>query len=140
MGKKLEKQENYFDTQKQEEESNDMLSFFLGVVLLGVGLFWLTKRIIVHSGWYTWHFGGLSVSFGLVTVPLIIGIIWKFYNPKSKIPNMIIVLGALFIVATIIMSVKITFMPTSLYEYIIMIGFMAAGSGLLLKVLFKKKN
>lgn len=82
---------------------------------------------------------GFNLSSGLVTVPLIIGIIWQFYNPKSIIPKIIMTLGTVFIIATIIMSIRINFVTTSMFDYILMFGMMAAGSGLLIKTLFKKK-
>jgi hypothetical protein len=67
-------------------------------------------------------------------------IIWQFYDSKSVIPKIIITLGVIFIVATIIMSIRLTFVATSMFDYIIIIGFVAAGLGLLLKTLFKKKE
>ena len=70
----------------KEEDSNsgknELLQFFLGIILLGVGLFLLSKRVMVSSNWYSWNFGGFNLSSGLVTVPLIIGIIW--YNVSIK--------------------------------------------------------
>lgn len=126
-------------TENNNSGKNELLQFFLGVILLGVGLFLLSKRVMVSSSWYSWSFGGFNLSSGLVTVPLIIGIIWYFCNPKSIIPKIIITLGVIFIVATIIMSIRIYFVTTSMYEYILIIGMAAAGAGLLLKTLFKKK-
>lgn len=125
---------------KPTNESNDLLQFFIGVILLAVGLFWLSKRVMVHSSWYIWRIGGFDLSSGAVTIPLIIGIIWYFFNSKSIVPKIIIVLGIIFIVVTIILSVRINFMATSLFDYILIFGMAAAGSGLLLKTLFKKRN
>lgn len=118
---------------------NELLQFFLGIILLGLGLFLLSKRVMVSSSWYNWRIGSFDLSSGLVTVPLIIGIIWYFFDSKSIIPKIIITLGVIFIVATIIMSIRIYFVTTSMYEYILIIGMAAAGAGLLLKTLFKKK-
>ena len=126
-------------TENNNSGKNELLQFFLGVILLGVGLFLLSNRVMVSSSWYSWSFGGFNLSSGLITVPLIIGIIWYFCNPKSIIPKIIITLGVIFIVATIIMSIRIYFVTTSMYEYILIIGMAAAGAGLLLKTLFKKK-
>lgn len=123
-----------------KKDENELLQFFIGIILLGAGLFMLSKRVMVHSSWYVWGIGNFDLSSGLVTVPLIIGIIWQFYNPKSVIAKIIMTLGAVFIVATIIMSIRINFVTTSMFEYIIMIGMVAAGSGLLLKTLFKKRD
>ena len=124
----------------KNENSNEMLQFFLGVIMLGVGLFMLSKRVMVHSSWYIWRIGSFDISSGLVTVPLIIGIIWQFYNSKSVIPKIIITLGVIFIITTIIMSIRISFVTTSMFDYIIIMGLAAAGSGLLLKTLFKKRD
>lgn len=136
-----ELRDNMKETKKEDkEDNNEVLQFFLGVIMLGVGLFMLSKRVMVHSSWYNWRIGSFNMSSGLVTVPLIIGIIWQFYNPKSVIPKIIITLGVVFIIATIIMSISISFVPTSMFEYIIIMGLAAAGSGLLLKTLFKKRD
>ena len=118
---------------------NELLQVFLGIILLGLGLFLLSKRVMVSSSWYIWRIGSFDLSSGLVTVPLIIGIIWYFCNPKSIVPKIIITLGVIFIVVTIIMSIRIYFVTTSMYEYILIVGMAAAGAGLLLKTLFKKK-
>ena len=123
-----------------QSSGNELLQFFIGVILLGAGLFMLSKRVMVHSSWYIWRIGGFDLSSGTVTIPLIIGIIWYFFNSKSIIPKIIIVLGAIFIVLSIIMSVRINFVTTSMFDYILIFGMAAAGSGLLLKTLFKKRD
>ncbi len=124
----------------KNEDNNDVLHFFLGIIMLGAGLFMLSKRVMLYSNWYIWRIGSFDMTSGLVTVPLLIGIIWQFYNPKSIIPKIIMILGAVFIIATIIMSIKISFIATSLFDYIIIMGLIAAGSGLLLKTLLKNNK
>lgn len=119
---------------------NELLQFFIGVILLGAGLFMLSKRVMVHGSWYVWSIGGFDLASGTVTIPLIIGIIWYFYNSKSIVPKIIITLSAVFIVITIIMSVRIQFVRTSLFDYLLIFGMAAAGAGLLLKTLFKKRD
>lgn len=122
------------------KEKDDALDFFIGLILLGVGLFMLSKRVVVHSGWYGWRIGNFDLSTGTVTIPLIIGIIWYFFNSKSVVPKIIITLGVIFIVVSIIMSVRINFVATSLFDYILIFGMAAAGSGLLLRGTFRKKE
>lgn len=124
----------------QKESSNELLEFFIGVILLGAGLFMLSKRVMVHSSWYVWRIGNFDLSSGTITIPLIIGIIWYFYNSKSIFPKILITLSVVFIVLSIIMSVRINFVTTSMFDYILIFGMAAAGSGLLLKTLFKKRN
>ena len=125
---------------KKESGENDLLYFFLGVVLLGAGLFMLSKRVIVHSSWYIWRIGSFDLSSGTVTIPLIIGIIWYFANSKSVFPKIIITLSVIFIVLSIIMSLRINFVTTSLFDYVLIIGMAAAGAGLLLRTTFRKKD
>lgn len=119
---------------------NELLQFFIGLILLAAGLFMLSKRIMVHSSWYVWRIGGFDLSSGTITIPLIIGIIWFFFNSKSIVPKIIITLSIIFIVLSVIMSVRIHFVTTSMFDYILILGMAAAGSGLLLKVLFKKRD
>lgn len=125
---------------KKQSEGNELLQFFIGIILLGAGLFMLSKRVMVHSSWYVWRIGGFDLSSGTITIPLIIGIIWYFFNSKSIAPKIIITLSVIFIVLSIIMSVRINFVTTSMFDYVLIFGMSAAGSGLLLKTLFKKKN
>ncbi|MGL5677167.1 MAG: hypothetical protein ACRDDX_12180 [Cellulosilyticaceae bacterium] len=79
---------------------------------------------------------------GLVTVPLLVGIGILFYNSDSFLGKFVVFLGVAIILLTIIMSVRIVFRSTSLYNYILMFGSVLAGLGLMTKGLFppKKKN
>ena len=140
MEKDNKKNKEVSEINNNKSSENDLLYFFLGVVLLGAGLFMLSKRVMVHSSWYIWRIGGFDLSSGTVTIPLIIGIIWYFANSKSVFPKIIITLSVIFIVLSIIMSVRINFVTTSLFDYILIIGMAAAGAGLLLRTTFSKKD
>ncbi len=131
---------NDYSSSLNESRDNDMLLFFAGIVLLAAGLFMLSKRTMVHSSWYGWRIGRFDLSSGTVVIPLLIGIIWYFFNSKSIFAKIIITLGLVFIVLSIIMSVRINFIATSLYDYILFLGMAAAGAGLLLRTVFKKKK
>ena len=96
----MEKKENSNLKEPKKRSENELLQFFIGIVLIGVGLFMLSKRVMVHSSWYIWRIGGFDLSSGTVTVPLLIGIVWYFCNNKSIAAKILIVLGIIFIVAT----------------------------------------
>ncbi len=136
----MEKKDENIEKPKAPKQENELLQFFIGIVLLGAGLFMLSKRVMVHSGWYVWRIGGFDLSSGTVTIPLIIGIIWYFADSKSIVPKIIITLSVVFLVISIIMSVKIYFVTTSMFDYILIFGMAGAGAGLLLKTLFKKRD
>ena len=140
--KKSEQEEiSKLKTEKQERtSSNDLLYFFLGIILVGAGLFMLSKRVMIHSSWYSWRIGSFNLSSGTIIIPLIIGIIWYFANPKSIASKIIITLSIIFIVISIIMSVSIHFVTTSMFDYVLILGMAGAGAGLLLRTVFKKRN
>ena len=140
MKVKMFKKNKSSDIGQSQSKDNDLLLFFIGILLLGAGLFMLSKRVMVHSSWFGWSIGGFDLSSGTVTIPLIIGIIWYFVKPKSVVPKIIIVLGVIFIIATIIMSIRIHFVTTSLFDYILIFGMTGAGTGLLLRAVFKKEK
>lgn len=117
---------------------SELLQLFLGIVLLGIGLFMLSRKVLVQSSWFGWRLGGYQLSSGTITIPLLLGIIWYFFNQKSFGAKLLIILSVIFIIVSIIMSVRIQFVTTTMFDYVLMFGMMAAGAGLLLKVLFKK--
>lgn len=123
---------------ESKRKPTDTLEFYIGLALLATGLFFILSKTIVSSGFYAWRIGGFSVSSGLVIVPLLVGIIWLFYNPKSFLAKLIAILGAIFIIASIIMGINISFSRTTLFDFIIMIALMGAGAGLLLRTFFYK--
>lgn len=128
------------NTEKFVKKENELLQFFVGFILLGIGLYMLTQQVDIRMSWYSWHLGTFRLATGTVFVPLVIGVIWQIINNKSKFAKLLTVFGVVIIVATIIMSVDIVFRTTSMYNYIIILLMIAIGSGLLIKVLFKSKK
>ena len=122
----------------QQTNENSFFQILIGIILIGAGLFMLSKRVMVHTSWYMWRLGGFDLSSGTVVIPLLIGIIWFCFNTKSLPAKILITLSTIFIVISIIMSVKITMMTTSMFDFILTLGMTAAGAGLLLRGMFKK--
>ncbi len=124
----------------EKRKATDSIEFYIGLILLALGLFFILNKTVVSSGFgfYSWRIGSFSISSGLIVIPLIAGIIWLFYNPKSILAKILSILGGIFIIASIIMNIDIRFTTTSMFDYIIMLILMAAGAGLLLKSFFKK--
>ena len=121
--------------------NNSLRTFFVGLVMLAAGLFWLTSIVEVSSVWGAgWRIGGLSVSGGLTLVPLIAGIVWLFFNPKSLGAKLLSVVGAVIIVAGIVMSVRFYVHRTSLFVFILIFVFIAGGAALVARVLFAERG
>lgn len=137
---KLNNLENHLiDNPKKNTGKNTLLQFFIGIFMVGIGIFMVFQNTYVTMNWVSWHLGAFSVPTGVVSIPLFIGIGLLFYNSKSIINWIVAILGFLIILVTIIMSVSIIFKTTSLYVYVIMFGLIAAGVALLLKSLFINK-
>lgn len=125
--------------ENNKRKPTDTLEFYVGIVLIFSGIFFLLSKAVVRSSWLTVSIGGLNVSTGLVVIPLMVGVIWLCYNPKSFIAKLITVFGSIAVIGAIMLSLRISFVTTSMFDYVIMILLMAAGAGTLLKAFFKKE-
>ena len=101
--------------------------FFLGAALIVAGGYLLLTRVTVASG--GWHLWGYN-AFGLSMVPLLIGIGMLFFNGRSLFGWLLTGAGAVIILAGIIGNLQIYFRGTSLFDTLMMLGFIAAGIGL----------
>lgn len=124
----------------KDKKASDFMEFYIGVILMAAGVFFLLNKAVVHSGFYGWTIGGVNISTGLVVIPLMIGIIWLFNNPKSIIARLITIAGSIFVIVSIIMNMRISFRTTSMFDYVLMTMLMAAGIGLLLKSAFMARK
>ncbi len=102
--------------------------FFCGLAMTAVGGYLLLNQVTVAGTF--WDFFGFN-AFGLTLLPLLIGVGFLFFDGKSVVGWVLSVLGALIIVAGILMSMHIYFRPTSLYNTLIMLILMAGGLGLI---------
>ena len=105
--------------------------FFIGLVMTIGGAYLITNHVVVTSGFWT-MWGGYS-AFGLSLVPLIFGIGILFFNGKSIIGWILLVVGVVVIFAGILMNLHIYFVRTSLFNTIVMIVLLAGGIGLILR-------
>ena len=121
---------------------NETREFIIGILLLGLGLFMLAMKVRVHSGFFGYGFRvwNYNIPSGTVVIPLILGVIWYVLNPKSWLAKIVMILGGLFIVAAIVMSVSLSFTGATLFEYLLMLVISAVGLGLILKTSFTDKK
>lgn len=138
MGKRNyieENSDNYEDSPK-----GNILTFFGGVIVFLIGVYMIFQNTVISTGFTLTRMLGFTPNFGLVLLPLLIGIVALFFNYRSILGWLLIVVGILIILIGILMGLKITFMPVSLFEGIIMFGMTAAGIGITLKGLFGKTH
>lgn len=109
-----------------------LLEFVVGTAMAIAGAYLLTTRVTVTSGFWGWW--GDS-TFGLTLVPLLIGIGLLFFNGRSVLGRLLVIGGAVIILAGIIANLQLYFRPTSLFATLMMLGLLAAGLGVVARSL-----
>ena len=61
-----------------KEAKNELMQFVGGVIMLVVGLYILSQKVMVSSSYGFFSMWGGRFSSGLIMVPLIIGVVWMF--------------------------------------------------------------
>ena len=117
------------------KKDTSLRDLVIGVIFFFIGVYMIFQNTQVMASW-GFYLGGLHVSSGMVIIPLLIGVIWKVIHPQSLYPSIVIGLGILCILMTIIMGVRIHFITTSLFDFILMFGLTSIGLGFLIKSLF----
>lgn len=116
---------------------NELKQFVAGVVMLIVGLFILSQKVVVSSGWFgyggTIMLGGVRLNSGMIMIPFIIGIIWMFASGASFASKLFTALSVILIVASIILNTNIYMVSISMYEWVIMLVLILAEQDLLQK-------
>lgn len=105
-----------------------MGEFLIGLVMAVAGGYLLTSRVTVTSGFWTWS--GYD-TFGLSLVPLIFGIGILFFNGRSVLGWLLLVGGAVIILAGILANLRIYFEHTSLFNTLVMLVLLFGGIGLM---------
>ncbi len=100
----------------------------MGLVMAVAGGYLLTSHVTVQSGfWTVWGYD----TFGLSLVPLIFGIGIVFFNGRSVLGWLLVLAGAVIILAGILMNLRIYFQPTSLFNTLVMLVLLFGGIGLM---------
>ena len=106
-----------------KEAKNELMQFVAGIVMLAVGLYILSQKVIVFSG-----YGGFF-SFGG-------GRIWMFTTGANFASKVFTAFSVLLIIVSVIMSTHIHLSSMTLYEWILLLVLIFGGAGLVAKVLF----
>ncbi len=115
---------------------NELLQFLAGLVMLIAGLFIFSQKVIVSSSFVGgFSMGGMSMTSGLLLVPLIAGIVWMFASGASFPSKVLTGVGVFLIVAAIIASTSIHLVSMTLYDWVLILVLIFGGVGLLAKVL-----
>jgi hypothetical protein len=115
----------------------DLGTFLAGSAMVVAGGYLLLTRVTVSSGlWMLWGYN----AFGLSLVPLLVGIGILFFDGRSLIGWVLTAAGALIILVGIIANLHVYFMPTSLFDTLLILGLLAGGLGLVARSLRAQGN
>lgn len=116
---------------------NELMQFVVGIVMLTVGLFIFSQKVVVTSGWFgAMYLGGIRVSSGLIMIPFIAGIVWMFASDGSFASKVFTVLSVILIITSVILTTNIYLTHMSLFEWIVILVLIFGGAGFTGKVLF----
>ncbi len=110
--------------------------FLFGLILAGAGGYLLSQQVAVTSGY--WSLWGHN-AFGLTLIPILLGVGLLFFNGRSKAGWLLLILGAVFLLAGILMNLEIYFRSTSLFNTLTMLVLLAGGLGLIARSLRSHK-
>lgn len=105
----------------------ELVPFVAGLVMLASGLFILSQKVYVYTGFFGW---GSRFNSGLIIVPLIIGIVWKFLS-DTRGATILIIAGVAIIVIYIITSTHLYMRSMTLFDWIITLVLLFGGVGLI---------
>lgn len=119
----------------QNKEVNDVVLFFVGLVMTIVGGYMFMQNVEVYSSClFGMRIGGRELN-GVVFFPLIASIIFLFYR-YGLASKICCGLSLLIILVNVIMNLRISWTSTSLFATVIIFVLLFGGIGLLAKVLF----
>ena len=125
-----------------KSEGNRLLSFFIGLLLLGGGLFMIFQNIEVTSSWgYGGSFfriGGFGLPNGLIMLPIIIGIGMLFLMEKKIFGWVVLSIGIIIVLLSVMMTTHLHWIRSNAFTFIVMFGMTAAGGAVVLRELFRK--
>lgn len=116
-----------------KKKASDFIEFYIGLLMMAGGIFFLLSKAVVYSNHFGFTIGGITLSSGIVVIPLMIGIVWLMNKPKSIFAKVLTLSGAVFIIASIMLSIRIMFTTTTYFDYVVMIVLLAAGLGLVIR-------
>ena len=111
-----------------KEAKNELMQFVGGVIMLVVGLYILSQKVMVSSSYGFFSLWGGRFSSGLIMVPLIIGVVWMFASGGSFVSKVFTVLSVILIIAAIVASTRIWLVTITMYEWVLILVLIFGGA------------
>lgn len=120
-----------------KKAKNELIQLLAGLLMLVVGLFILSQKVMVSSGFFGYGFmiGGIHLGNGVIMVPFIIGILWMFGSGGSFLSKLFTIASVVIIIVAIIMTTNISLVRISLYEWVLILVLIFGGAGMVARLL-----
>ncbi|MCP9809720.1 hypothetical protein KBY58_09775 [Cyanobium sp. HWJ4-Hawea] len=128
--------------------ASDLIQFIAGGALFGSGGFLLANQVMASSafayrggmGWGRYGGGGSmfpigTQGMGLLMIPLGIGVCLMFAGAYKRWANLLVWASLAALVVGVLNSIRLTFIPTTLWALATYIVMIAAGGGLMFRSL-----
>lgn len=125
-----------------KKAKNELLQLLAGLLMLVAGLFILSQKVMVSSGFFGYGFmiGGFHLGNGLIMVPFIIGILWMFGSGGSLLSKLFTIASVVIIIVAIIMTTNLSMIRISLYEWVLILVLIFGGAGLVARLLLSDRK
>lgn len=125
-----------------KKAKNELLQLLAGLLMLVAGLFILSQKVMVSSGFFGYGFmlGGIHLGNGLIMAPFIIGILWMFGSGGSFLSKLFTIASVVIIIVAIIMTTNLSMVRISLYEWVLILVLIFGGAGLVARLLLSDRK
>ena len=115
--------------------------YLIGLILMCTGGYLFLTKIIVTTGAFSSGFGmgsrlygigsgGFGVTGGMILIPFFIGVFMTFWNSKNILGWLLSGLSVIALIAGIIVNIRMTLMPMTGFDILVLIVLMAGGAGM----------
>ncbi len=115
--------------------------YLIGLTLMCIGGYLFLSKIMVTTGAFSRGFGmgthlygigssGFGVTGGMILIPFFIGIFMIFWNSRNIFGWLISGLSVVALIAGIIVNIRMTLMPMTGFDILMLIVLMAGGAGM----------
>ncbi|MCO7226892.1 hypothetical protein [Pleionea sp. CnH1-48] len=114
--------------------------YLAGLTMMCVGGYIFLSKVMVTTGAFSSGFGmgtrlysvgsGFNVTGGMILLPFVIGVIMIFWNSKNPFGWLLSGLSLVALIAGIIANIRMTLMPMTAFDILVLLVLMGGGAGL----------
>ena len=118
-------------------KKNKLFNLLIGFLLISFGILSIIKNIVVYTPIFFGNSLGSGANFAASSILFLLGVLIVFFNRKNLLGYMFIGLGIITIFLSVFLSLRMRFLPTSLFNTIFIFSCIIAGFSLIIKWIIK---